>query len=233
MLNHCSIILRGNFNPAIFQPEWFNRFKILPIQEIQWAEGEKPKTKEVPFADGKFIISEVPKMMVLHNRAEIHFISFDLKVLPTKFECLTQKRENFSSVKNLVVDTFRLLPHTPISAAGINFAGDSEFDKNAGLLLKDLFSNKELQFKENFGDNYKIGGVLYSITDDLRLTLRLEESTKLQNGIYYNFNFHREINTKAAEQAIEAITLNFDNDIKKTIQIIQNILGKPRKSWPI
>ena len=40
MLNTSTIVFLGNFNPAIFQTQWLDRYKILPRQDIQWAEGE-------------------------------------------------------------------------------------------------------------------------------------------------------------------------------------------------
>lgn len=35
------IVLFGSFNPAIFHPEWFERYGILPIQDTQWAKDKK------------------------------------------------------------------------------------------------------------------------------------------------------------------------------------------------
>jgi hypothetical protein len=224
-------VLVGNFNPAIFHPEWFNRFKILPIQEIQWAEGEKPKTRELPFGDKKIIISEVPPIIIEPNRAEIQFLSINLKVKPERYECSTINRDKFPFVKDVTIKTFEILSHTPISAVGINFDGHLKFNDPPNQILKNLFGKRDEDFINILGADYEIGGILYSSSDSLRRTLRMELSKRLDGGIYFNINFHRKIETKMAEQGIEIINQCYDEDLENTVSIVKGLLGDYVEAW--
>ena len=224
LIDFSSIVLLGNFNPSIFHPEWFDRFKIVPIQEVQWAESKKPDRKELPFKGGKLIISEVPPLLVKPDFAELHFRSFRINVTPSKFECSTFIREKFSLMKEVTVKIFSLLMHTPIKALGINFTGDRKPKKVTGEILKALFAKSNKKFIATLGENYDIGGILSSIQNGRKTTLRIEKSEKVDNGIYFNFNFHREIEPPQAEIALEALSQNYQKDLEESLAILNKLL---------
>ena len=76
MLSFSSIVLLGHFNPAIFHPEWLDRYKILPVQEIQWAEGEKPKRTEAQHKS-KYSVNPSPMKVTSRFYDEIVKIDFE------------------------------------------------------------------------------------------------------------------------------------------------------------
>ena len=97
MLNSSSIVFLGNFNPAIFQTQWLDRYKILPRQDVQWAEGKGAQQIKVP--DSDIILEKVPNIMVTANQTLLQFPSLQIEVFPDKYICSSKNKEAFSLVK--------------------------------------------------------------------------------------------------------------------------------------
>ena len=93
-----SVVLVGSFNPAIFTPAWFTLHEILP-------KG----------------VEESAHLQVVHN----HLVEFStewlrLHVTTDRFQAETQQDPHVR-VCDFVIRVFKeFLPHTPISALGIN-----------------------------------------------------------------------------------------------------------------
>ena len=95
-----SIVLLGRFNPLIFQPEWLLKNKIIGEQEASAARegGIEAIHPEV---------------------ASINLSSKKLIVEPARLT-LTVTEEPYVQAKDFVVLCLSILPHTPITAIGIN-----------------------------------------------------------------------------------------------------------------
>ncbi|MGR3293568.1 MAG: hypothetical protein ACUZ9M_06070 [Candidatus Scalindua sp.] len=228
MLHSSSIVFLGNFNPAIFQTQWFDRFKILPIQEIQWAEGEKPKKIELPGT--KIIVEEAPYIIITSDHTLLQFPSLQIEVFPDKYICSSKNKEAFSLIKNVTISIFKVLEHTPIKAVGINFEGDCKFRKGAQEILNDLFVNNNRAFKKTFGNDFRIGGTIGFKQESRKITLRIKGSNTINDGINFSLNFHDDIEPQQAKLAIEVVRRNYDKDIKKSNKIIKDLIGQPKKS---
>ncbi|WP_341918934.1 hypothetical protein [Hydrocarboniphaga effusa] len=93
-----SIVLLGQFNPAIFTPAWFSRYDILPATEAD-------------SASSVFVHSEVTQFSV--ERADVYV---DMQ----KF-MVSSKRAPWIQLHDVVLKTFgEYLVHTPIHQMGIN-----------------------------------------------------------------------------------------------------------------
>jgi len=93
-----SIVFLGDFNPTIFQPEWFAAEDLIRKRE-----------------------SEDAKIEIIHP--EIVVIIFDwgrLEVTRDRFVLSTKQDPYYEILRDLVIGTFRLLRHTPIKMVGIN-----------------------------------------------------------------------------------------------------------------
>ena len=231
MLNQSALVLLGHFNPATFHPEWFDRFKVLPSHETQWAEGEKPKITEIPLKDGKMVIEERPAIIVRHDSAELQFPSIRLSVNPTRFVCRAVERENFHLAKEVTTKIFTLLSHTPINALGINFNGHCRFADDSDKILKSLFAKREESFQKIFEGNYQVEGQFVFQSRGQRGTLKFELSKKMNGGIFVSSNFHSEIETHTAEQAIQLIDENYEKDLEEVLTIVKNLIGEPEETW--
>jgi hypothetical protein len=231
LLSQSSIVLLGNFNPAIFHPEWLDRYKILPIQEIQWAEGEKPKITEVKDKDRKIVIEEVPPLIVKPDLADLLFPSVRITATQGKYQCLANRRENFQLVKEVTLKTFTILSYTPIHALGINFVGHWKFKKDSKEILRSLFAGQDMDFRKKVGDNYDIEGKIILQKENQRMSLTFEDSKKIPNGIHFYANYHSDTETHKTEQAIQLIDENYDKNLNDVIETVKRLIGEPEKTW--
>lgn len=94
-----SIVLVGAFNPAIFQPAWFERHGLLPSTETQGASIE----------------------MISNDVALLTMSWVRLEVVNNRFIAKTHDESRFGMLRDLVVGTFRLLEHTPVKQMGMNW----------------------------------------------------------------------------------------------------------------
>lgn len=93
-----SIVLVGAFNPRIFHPSWFVRHSLLPA-EIE-AEGN------VELVNNDFCAFETDW--------------FRLEVLSDRFVLQSRAAPVAEALRDLVLGTFDILSHTPISKVGFN-----------------------------------------------------------------------------------------------------------------
>lgn len=233
MLSFSSIAMIGNFNPAIFHPAWFERYKILPIQEIQWAEGLKIERDEVDFRGRKLMIqsSPTPPLIVTPGYSSLNFQSMRVEVSQERFECKTLDRGKFSLVKEVSLKIFSLLGHTPVIGVGINFEGHWRFKNDAFTILKNLFVKSNETFEDIFGQSYNVTGRVISKEDGCQLGIELLNSSIFKDAIYFNANFHRDIISKRAEDALKIISECYDNDLNTIIEKIKKLLGSPQETY--
>ena len=92
-----SIVLLGSFNPAIFQPAWFAKQGLLPAGEAENAEINLIHPEFVSFTAGWL----------------------QLQVTQSQFLASTTE-DPLEALRDLVLGTFSLLRHTPVSKMGVN-----------------------------------------------------------------------------------------------------------------
>lgn len=117
-----NIVLRGNFNPAIFNPTWLSVNGLIGDQAAEASNIEFMYPNASVFTTGEFRFS----------------------VTPDRFQAGTNQDSHRELLIELVLGTFILLGHTPVSAMGINtdahYQLPSEDEWNA---LGDLLAPKE------------------------------------------------------------------------------------------
>jgi len=173
MLNLSSIVLLGNFNPAIFHPEWFERFKILPIQETQWTEYPTVEKDGAEFRGRKLVVQSAPQppLIVTPEYSCLTFKSLKIEVRRERFDCKTSVRNRFSLIKEVTLKIFSLLEHTPVRSVGINFEGHWKFSDDGQIILKRIFGcENSRHLHDIFGDSYEIGGRITTAGEDYSLT---------------------------------------------------------------
>lgn len=95
-----SAVLVGNFNPAIFHPGWFERQGLLSRAQ---AEG----------ANVAAVLPELAQFSLEHDRIHV-------QVLPNRLT-VTGTPDLQEELHVLVVETFKILEHTPLNMLGINY----------------------------------------------------------------------------------------------------------------
>lgn len=231
MLNLGSIVLLGNFNPALFHPEWFDRYKILPAQEIQSAEGLDVKQEEIQYKGKKLVIkNSPPPLIVTPDFTQLTFPSLQILVQQDRFECKTIQRSNFNLVLDVIFKTFSLLNHCIVNAVGTNFEGNWKYKEEGMEVLKNLFVREDEKFSSIYGPSYNIGGKIKYTVDECQITLDYSTSEILEGGICFRSNFHRKISSKTTKEALEILNENFENDLEAVIKASIDLLGEPNES---
>lgn len=91
-------MLVGSFNPTIFQPQWFARQNLLSQAE----------------ADAAKILVLVPQICDFETER------FRVQVTTERFAAFSKPDTNPVPLRDLVLGTFFILEHTPVTAIGLN-----------------------------------------------------------------------------------------------------------------
>jgi hypothetical protein len=171
-ISSSTVVLLGNFNPKIFQPEWFARQQLI-------------SSEEADTADVKIIVPQI-----------CHFETnrFGIQVTTDRFTAVSPPSTSPAPLRDLVQGTFFVLEHTPITAMGLNrqmhFALESETPWHK---LGDKLAPKEgwsgvmpgrpgLLSMWVQSDNKAVQGGLFRA--------KVEPSTIVQFGVYFEVNEH-------------------------------------------
>ena len=189
-IDSASIIILGSFNPAIFHPIWFKANGLIKPEEADKAK------------------LEITTPMISIFGVEW----FRLQVETQKFAIQTDNETHFELLSDLVIGTFSLLEHTPVSAIGLNrtmhFKMDSEESWNA-------FGDK-IAPKDIWQGVLEEPGLLSLVMQGPKkkpnqksenlINVRVEPSPRTTPGIYIDVNNHFEIK---------------DNDLQKVLNILK------------
>ncbi len=124
-----------------------------------------------------------------------------------------------------------ILSHTPIKSIGFNFYKHQELKFNVQEKLQSYFVGSELDKKLNnmtniVGTIKNISGITKFDWEDAILTINIENSLRLDNAIYVNYNFHRALNADSVVGTEDALKFlrNYKDGYEK-MQEIQNIIS--------
>lgn len=98
IVDSCSIVLIGSFNPQIFQPYWFAHHELIQMEEAEKANLEVIAKDITSFKLGWLTV----------------------QVFREKFSAVTDDESHFAPLRDFVLGTFQLLEHTPVNQMGIN-----------------------------------------------------------------------------------------------------------------
>ena len=172
-LDGSSIVLVGNFNPAIFHPSWLSEHGMV-------REGDADK------ADIQVVSPEVSSFTT-------HWLL--LQVTRDKFQASTSDPRYFEPLRDLVVSVFRLLEHTPVRQMGINrdmhFASAIEQMNAFGeilapkLIWKEILENPLMETLVMAAKRPDSDGKIFRVT--------IQPSVRVVPGIYVGTNEHFEL----------------------------------------
>jgi hypothetical protein len=176
-----SIVLVGSLNPKIFQPEWFARQGLLANEQAESAQI-------------RVIVPEI---------AQFETEQFNLQVTLDRFIVTSTPNTDPVLLRDLVQGAFFILEHTPITAMGLNrhmhFPLESEDtwhqvgDKLApkdpwsaaletGTGLRSLYITTARGLSTGGWREKDYPGACY--------TVRVEPSTQVKFGVYFETNEH-------------------------------------------
>lgn len=179
------LIIAGGWNEKIFSPEWVSKYLLV---------NEKLEV-EIP-------LNVCASFRISSKKARIFVLGNKLNFFPI---CKTD--EDFEFIQELGLKTADYLPHTPVTAFGINFV----FEEKVNERLSELLTLGDKERLDHFGLKIKRAQYKHQLEVDDRL-INLTISTDDQKVIF-DFNFH--FNISSLVEFKEGISDNNIIDQKK------------------
>jgi len=187
------VVLVGSFNPAIFHPEWFLNHGLIGEQDANEAE-----------------VVDVSGQITL-----VRFCGMELQCLGDRFSLGTNNMSLAERLQDLIIRTFTLLSHTPITACGINhrvhysvISSDYWHQIGHTLAPKQLLWNDLLEEPGMQSLTIKAprrGG----FPGEINLTV--EPSARFPPGIFVTANYHYGLPKEVAHSRSAGLALKFIN----------------------
>ncbi|MBI5478902.1 MAG: hypothetical protein HY906_08605 [Deltaproteobacteria bacterium] len=207
-----SIVLVGNFNPAIFQPTWLARQGLISDAAATNAEIDIIRPELTSFKVGGL------KLLVQLDRFQAEAVTPD----------------EAGRVRDLVVGTFRILEHTPVRQMGINrhmhFRMASETVWHAvGHRLAPKEAWKGLL--ENPGTRSLVIEGQRPGSPSRRFAVTVQPSQRVQPGVYIGTNEHYEASGDEGPAGLmEMLAAQFEPSQQYARQLAENLLGECQES---
>jgi hypothetical protein len=205
-----NVVLVGALNPAIFQPEWFLRQKLLSEAEVR----------------------ESRVQIISPQVSDLAFLEFGIQVLQNRLTLRTTDVSKAPKINDLIVGILLKLPHTPISAAGINHAVHipTEGEKNWHKIGDSLLPKEPVWM-----GLYEKPGLLSISVQSPRggdfpgfINLTVQPSNLVRYGVLVasNFEFKPSDEVGSTETVIEFIQTNWDTATKEATRAAEFIFRK-------
>ena len=215
------IVLLGSFNPVIFAPTWFALHGLFSKEEADSAE-----------------------VQIVHNQiTEFQVDWFNLQVTPERFSINTAQAPNVR-LGDLVMRVFgELLPHTPVTALGINRnvhakARSKEAWNQIGMTLAPPAAWGPWQ--EKLALDGESGGMMSLKMSQLNpdnqpagsaVNITVEPSNRIGGerlGVYVSINHHFVVdreNTDPSRSLTKIVDNHFDNCISMSDKIVDHVMS--------
>ena len=219
-----SIALLGKFNPAIFSPDWLERYDIIPGTSAQ---------------EGKVTVIH-PEYSEIEVGPNIRF-----SIQPERFS-IEFAEEPFVKALDAIILIFReILSHTPITAIGVNYAIHFALDSidqraQLGRALAPVEPWGEWGQSLNNENPAQIGGMIRVVMEETHPTDRqkgyrrvyIEPSVRSEYvdrlvGVYMAVNDHYEVDEAGdlgSSKAMEILAEKFDSSINKSKSIVASMM---------
>ena len=219
-----SVVLVGSFNPAIFTPDWLERNKLIGTGDADYARTTK-----------NFLAS--------HQVAVCETEWFALQVLENQFS-LTSKGALSHAFQDLAEGIASLVPHTPVTALGLNFVGhfrlptEAEFHKVGDILVPKKIWNELIEPENEAAGMADVlvriqrGKRGEQVTDPDELRIQVQPSSLVKFGVFLSCNNHREWFARKpqgkanAEGAAEVISAEWEFAWLRAESIFDGLLTK-------
>jgi hypothetical protein len=209
-----SIVLRGDFNPTIFQPSWLANQGLIRPQE-----------------------AEAANIQVIHHQvAQLEVEWLQMGITTDRFQATTSQEPYYEPLRDLVIGIFSLLTQTPLKFLGINRNFHYQLEsEDAWNRVGD-----RLVPKQDWEEILERPGMLsLSVQgkrpDDLQgyIRVKVEPSARVQFGVFVEINNHYILSSAespaSAKEAITIISEHWSQSMQRGLQIAEKIvsLGEP------
>ena len=219
-----SIVLVGDFNPLMYQPEWFGRNDVISMEEVEYARNQSNAVPTI-----------VTPQLTLFRTSQL-----SVKVEMTRFQVVAEK-EPMIIVKDFFRKTFEKLGALTVRAYGYNYSAHYRFGSEAEIhCFADKLTPKKywgsLLGDDVAGDNRK--GGLSSLemfqpkeSNVGQVSVLLQRSVRVNPGIFLTCNDHVNIkdSDSSADTVMEMIETTFDPSFKNMARIQNDLIMETMK----
>lgn len=221
-----AIIAVGDFNPAIFSPDWLERNGLIGKDDAETVR------------DG----SQGQPLLVSHQVATFETKWFALQVLENQFS-LTSKDALSPAFKDLAVGIFQLVPHTPVGAVGLNcfghykLASEDEYHRVGDVLApkaiwKFLYPGESPGLADlTIRIQCAPRGEPLKTKDEKRISV--QPSSKIKFGVFLSYNDHHDLSTSddddvrpAAERVADVIENQWESSWQDAVRVFDGVLSR-------
>jgi hypothetical protein len=207
-----AIVLLGEFNPLMFQPNWFGINDIISQSEID-----------------AIISNRANPCIIAPNLTLFNTLQLQIQIQETSFN-VTGIKESFSMVKDVVKKTFERLGAMKITAMGINTSAHYKMPSLSKYQeFGDRLSPKGIWsdfLGKNVSGDDRTGGLTRMQMQNQKedqsgfFNVIVERSARFFPGIYMNCNDHYQFDENTdAETVMQKLEENFDESIIKSMNI--------------
>lgn len=206
-----ALVMNGDFNPAIFQPYWFARHKLLSEVEAE----------------------SVSKILVHPDRTLFELPWLVLHVTPGRIVLTSSMESHFVHLRDLALGSFKLLRHTPIRQIGINVEQHYKVaDRERYVQFGHTIAPKE-QWRKILKNP---GLISMTVVEQERedgydgaTNVTVERSKRVTQGLFFRVNDHYECGaaseqTRNADGMIRILEERFEPSVKRAKRIIDTML---------
>lgn len=221
-----SIVVIGDFNPAIFTPDWLEKYGLLGNADAELAR-----------RDASSVIS--------HHATRFETDWFILQVLEQNFS-LTSKGSVRPNLKDIVSGIFSLVPHTPVKALGLNFmahykmAHEEDYHKIGDSLAPKTVWHSIFDEASNAAglENLTIRVQPFTRTDKTNKcndskAISIQPSGVVPNGVFLTMNDHHDIekaelqeNETKAEMIVRLVNDVWQSQWDESLKIFESVISK-------
>ncbi|MFI5957741.1 hypothetical protein [Cryptosporangium sp. NPDC051539] len=174
-LDVASVVIKGAFNPAIFSPQWFIANDLLGPDE-----GADPVLDAI-----------TPQFAVF----SIGWLKF--QAVPDTLQIQTESLDDTEQLRDLAIAILRTLPHTPLSALGINrnlhFDAGSRKRQNR---IGDLLAPKKVWSSVLVHPAMLSTSIIGARRDGAfggSVTVTVEPAPRMESGVHVSTNDHYDL----------------------------------------
>ncbi|PXV60646.1 hypothetical protein SAMN04487785_102373 [Dyella jiangningensis] len=219
-----TIMVLGDFNPAIFTADWLHRNQLI-------GDGDRQEA------------IDSPNTLITHDVTVCETSWFKFQVVGKQL-VLASSGALTPALKDLAEGILLLLPHTPVTAVGLNFhahyqmTSESDWQKVGDVLAPKAIWSSLFDSSEYFAGltNIQVRVSAGTAADAKKgppdhLNLQVQPSNRLENGVYIMLNDHRgsfaseDNGSTAAERAAQVIAKDWERSWELASQKFEELLN--------
>jgi hypothetical protein len=190
-LDRTSVVVIGAWNPAIIQPDWLFRSKVVEVGSSEVTVEVNPRTRQYRYSLGDF------RWTVDDNRLEI----------------LSQRFEDCGVFAARVL---ALLPHTPVDAVGTNFV----FKYPIQIWPKNLTASIGGFTLDHQPENVKFEQFTWSGVKNLhRGRLQIAVTQKAESDVIVACNIHRNADSAAVASEFAGLWSQDHETVRESLRL--------------